>query len=245
MSANVHPFAPLVISHAACRGHAPENTLTGIATALELGADGIEIDVQVSADGVPVLMHDETVDRTTDGSGTVSSLAFAALRRLDAGACQFEGRFRGEKIPALAEVLELVRGRALLVMEIKQLGIEEAVLKVVHDLDALDDCVAHSFFPQIVSAFRSAEPRLPAALVTHPHDDWAQFYGFVLSLNAQGVSVLHTGVDAAMARSARLRKLTLYTWTANEPEQMRRLIDCGVDAIITDYPDRLHAALGG
>lgn len=244
MSAGAYPFAPLIISHAACKGHAPENTLAGIAAALELGADGMEIDVRVSADGVPVLMHDETVDRTTDGTGEVSSLTLAELRRLDAEARQFEGRFCDEKIPTLAEVLDLVKGRALLVMEVKQPGIEDAVLKVVRDLDALVDCVAHSFFPQIVSAFRSAEPRLPAALVTHPHEDWAQFYAFVLSLNAQGVSVLHTAVDAAMARSARLRKLTLYTWTADEPEEMRRLIDCGVDAIITDYPDRLRAVLG-
>ena len=243
MSADLHPFAPLVISHAACKGHAPENTLAGITTALELGADGIEIDVQASADGVPVLMHDPTVDRTTDGSGEVSHLTLAELRRLDAGPRRFEGRFRGEKIPTLAEALDVARARALLVIEVKQPEIEEALLKVVRDLDALDGCVVHSFFPQVVAKVRQIEPRLPAALLTGAQNDWGKFFAFALSLNAQGVSVLHSAVDAAVARRARLRKMTLSTWTANEAEDMRRLLDCGVDAITTDYPDRLRSLL--
>jgi glycerophosphoryl diester phosphodiesterase len=244
MSANTHTFAPLVIAHAACKGHAPENTLAGIAAALKLGADGIEIDVQASADGIPVLMHDATVDRTTDGSGGVSKLTLAELRRLDAGSRQFEGRFRGEKIPTLAEVLELVRGQALLVMEIKQPQIEEAILKVVRDLDALADCAVDSFFPEIVAKVRQLEPRLPAALLTGAQDDWEAFFAFALSLNAQGVAVLHSAVDAALAHRARLRKLALSTWTANEPDDMRRLVEFGVDAITTDYPDRLRSLLG-
>ena len=104
---------PLVISHAACGGHAPENTLAGIRKALELKADAVEIDVQASADGVPVLMHDLTVDRTTNGIGAVAKMALEDLRALDAG---------GEPPPTLADVLEITRGRALLVIEIKQPG---------------------------------------------------------------------------------------------------------------------------
>jgi glycerophosphoryl diester phosphodiesterase len=243
MNAETHPFTPLVIAHAACKGHAPENTLAGIRAALELGADGIEIDVQASADGVPILMHDSTVDRTTDGTGEVSKLTLAELLRLDAGSRQFEERFRGERIPTLAEVLELTRGRALLVLEIKQSGIEELILKVVRDLDALESCVVDSFYPEIVSTIRRLEPRLPAALLTGPQNDWEQYFSFALSLNAQGVAVVHSAVDAALAHLARRRKLALSTWTANEPEEMRRLIGCGVDAITTDYPDRLRSLL--
>ena len=89
----------LSISHAACKGHAPENTLAGIRAALALGVDGIEIDVHASLDGVPVLMHDETVDRTTNGAGRVPDLPLAALRELDAGSGIFENRFAGEPIP--------------------------------------------------------------------------------------------------------------------------------------------------
>ena len=228
---------PFVISHAACKGHAPENTLLGVRTALELAADGVEIDVHTSCDGVPVLIHDETVDRTTDGSGPVSQMALADIRKLDAGG--------GERIPTLAEALDLTRGRALLVIEVKQAGIEEQVLGVVRDLKALADCVVHSFNPQTVARFRALEPALPAALLTAGLDvvDWDQLFAFALGLNAQGVSVFFPKVDAALVRRAHLRKLSFYTWTVNEPEDMRRMQECGVDAITTDYPDRLQEAM--
>lgn len=238
------PPEPFVIAHAACKGHAPENTLAGLRAALDLGADGMEIDVQATADGVPVLLHDATVDRTTDGQGEVSKMTLAEVKRLDAGARQFEGRFAGEPVPTLAEALDLTRGRALMVLEVKQPDIEEQVLRVVRDLDAVNDCVVHSFLPQVVARCRALEPSLPAALLTSAADmtDWASLFAFALSLNAQGVSVFFPRVDAAVVRQAHLRKLSLYTWTVNEVEDMRRLRDFGVDAITTDYPDRLLAA---
>jgi glycerophosphoryl diester phosphodiesterase len=240
------PPQPFVIAHAACKGHAPENTLAGLRAALDLGADGIEVDVHATADGVPVFLHDATVDRTTDGVGEVTKMTLAQVKRLDAGARQFEGRFAGEPVPTLAEALDLTRGRALMVLEIKQLDIEEQVLRVVRDLGAVNDCVVHSFLPQVVARFRAVEPSLPAALLTNAIDvtDWAPLFAFALSLNAQGISVFYPRVDANVVRQAHLRKLTFYTWTVNEVEDMRRLRDWGVDAITTDYPDRLRTALG-
>ena len=117
---------PIVVSHAACAGHAPENTLAGLRLALHMGAHAIEIDVHLSADGIPVLIHDDSVDRTTDGRGAVASLTLAELRELRAGARSPFETFRGEKVPTLAEALELTRGRVLLVIEIKPPHIEEA-----------------------------------------------------------------------------------------------------------------------
>lgn len=238
------PPEPFVIAHAACKGHAPENTLAGLRAALELGADGMEVDVQATADGVPVLLHDPTVDRTTDGQGEVAKMTLAQVKALDAGARQFEGRFVGELVPTLAEALDLTRGRALMVLEIKQFDIEEQVLRVVRDLGAVNDCVVHSFLPQVVARCRALEPSLPTALLTSAADvtDWASLFAFALSLNAQGVSVFYPRVEAAVVRQAHLRKLSFFTWTVNEVEDMRRLRDCGVDAITTDYPDRLRAA---
>jgi glycerophosphoryl diester phosphodiesterase len=238
------PSEPFVIAHAACKGHAPENTLAGLRAALDLGADGVEVDVQATADGVPVLLHDATVDRTTDGQGDLAKMTLAEVKRLDAGARQFEGRFAGEPVPTLAEALDLTRGRALMVLEVKQPDIEERVLRVVRDLGAVNDCVVHSFLPQIVARCRTLEPSLPAALLTNAADvtDWASLFVFALSLNAQGVSVFFPRVDAGVVRQAHLRKLAFFTWTVNEVEDMRRLRDCGVDAITTDYPDRLRAA---
>jgi glycerophosphoryl diester phosphodiesterase len=228
---------PFVISHAACKGHAPENTLLGVRRAIELSADGIEIDVHASRDGVPVLIHDDTVDRTTDGTGAVSQMTLDELRGLDAG--------DGERVPTLAETLDLTRGRCLLVMEVKQAAIEEQVLRVVRDQRALGDCVVHSFNPQVVGRFRALEPTLPAALLTAGLNitDWNELFALALSLNAQGISVLFGKVDANLVRRAHLRKLSVYTWTVDEADDMRRMRDCGVDAITTDYPDRLQAAL--
>jgi len=239
----LHPF---VIAHAACKGHAPENTLAGLRAALDLGADGIEVDVHATADGVPVLLHDSTVDRTTDSQGDVRKMSLAKVKKLDAGARQFEGRFAGEPVPTLAEALDLTRGRALMILEIKQPDIEEQVLRVVRDLGAVGDCAVHSFLPRVVARYRALEPSMPAALLTNAVDvtDWARLFAFALSLNAQAVSVFYPPVDESVVRRAHLRKLSFYTWTVNELDDMRRLWGYGVDAITTDYPDRLRAVLG-
>ncbi len=236
---------PIVTSHAACAGHAPENTLAGIRAALELGADAIEIDVHATADGIPILLHDDHVDRTTDGQGEVTGMTLEEVQRLDAGARQHEGRFSGEKIPALAEVLDLTKGRCLLVIEVKQAGIEEAVLAVVRQSGALDDCEAHSFQPGIVARLRSLEPRLPCGLLTDGLrvKDWREFFAFALSLHAQAVSVGHWAIKPDLVRAAHLRDLTVLTWTADLADDFRRLLAAGVDGITTNYPDRARAVV--
>jgi glycerophosphoryl diester phosphodiesterase len=225
---------PIITSHAACKGHAPENTLAGVRKALELGADAIEIDIHVTRDGVPVLIHDSTVDRTTDGSGEIASLSLRQARRLDAGA--------GERIPTLREVLETVAGRALLVLEVKASRIEEEVLAVVRRAKALDSCVVHSFRASVVQRIRILEPRMPCSLLTGGQDvvDWGQLFGFALSLGAQGVAVHHGVVTPELVRAAHLRELRCSTWTANARADVRRVADAGVDAITSDYPDRVR-----
>jgi glycerophosphoryl diester phosphodiesterase len=225
---------PLITAHAACRGHAPENTLAGIRAALSLGADAIEIDVHCTRDGVPVLLHDATVDRTTNGGGEIAGLSLRQTRRLDAG--------DGERIPTLREVLKAVDGRALLVLEVKAAEIEESVLTAVDRANALDWCVMHSFLPPVVERFRRLEPRLPCSLLTAGRDvvNWGQLFAFALSLGAQGVAVFHAAVTPELVRSAHLRELRCSTWTANKREDVRRVAACGVDAITSDYPDRVR-----
>jgi glycerophosphoryl diester phosphodiesterase len=225
---------PIITAHAACKGHAPENTLAGIRKAIELQADAIEIDLHVTQDGVPVLIHDATVDRTTDGSGEVASLTLRQARRLDAGA--------GERIPTLREALDAVAGRALLVLEVKASRIEEEVLAVVRRAKALDHCVVHSFNANVVQRFRILEPRMPCSLLTGGHDvvDWSQLFGFALSLGAQGVAVNHAVVTPELVRAAHLRELRCSTWTVNSQADVRRVYDAGVDAITSDYPDRVR-----
>jgi glycerophosphoryl diester phosphodiesterase len=236
---------PLVISHAACKGHAPENTLAGIEAALRLGADAIEIDVHCTADGVPVLIHDETVDRTTDGTGNVHEMPLDVVRALDAGARQFAPKFHGEKIPLLSEVLDLTKGKALLQIEVKQPDIEEAVAKAVRDADAIASCEVHSFYPNVVRAMRGVEPRMAAALLTDGRRivDWDEFFGFALSLDAQGISVYYSWATPERVRAGQLRSLTFMTWTVDDEKDMDAMCVAGVDSICSNFPDLVRRAV--
>jgi glycerophosphoryl diester phosphodiesterase len=229
---------PLVISHAACGGHAPENTLAGIRKAIELGSDAIEIDVQMSADGIPVLMHDTTVDRTTKGSGDLADMTLDQLRALDVG---------GEPVPTLVEVLDLTKGNVLLVMEIKAPGIEDEVAKVVRDVGALDDVMTWSFYPEALKGMRTAEAKIPSALLIAPEDvpKWPATRARALKLGVQGVSMFFLGIDAAIAESCRRSGLALYCWTPDRESQIQALIDLGVDGICSNFPDLVVRALSG
>ena len=226
---------PLVISHAACGGHAPENTLQGVRKAIEFGAEAIEIDVQASSDGVPVLMHDITVDRTTGGEGAVAELTLDQLRGLDAG---------GEPVPTLAEVLDITKGNVLLVMEIKQPGIEEQVSRVVSEANAVGEVMSWSR-PKALEGMRAADPRIPCALLVSAEGvaNWPAVRERALSIGAQGVSVFFPGIDQRIAEDCRRSGLALYSWTPDQPEQIAKLIAQNVDGICSNYPDRVVAAL--
>ena len=236
---------PLVTSHAACKGHAPENTLAGIEAALRLGADAIEIDVHCTSDGVPVLIHDEAVDRTTDGKGNVHEMTLDAVRALDAGARQFVPQFHGERVPLLADVIDLTKGKALLQIEIKQEGIEERIIDVVRDRDAIASCESHSFYPGVVERMRALEPRMAAALLSGGDRivDWDEFFSFALSLGAQGVSVHGTRATPERVRQGQLRSLTFMVWTVDEERHIRRVIKAGVDSICSNFPDVVRREL--
>ena len=228
---------PLVISHAACAGHAAENTLAGIRAALEIGADAIEVDVQGSADGVPVLMHDLSLNRTTNGSGDLASMSVEQLQALDAG---------GEPVPTFAQALELTRDRALLVAEIKRPGCEAALADVIRDTGALDDVMAWSFLPHALEAMRQAEPRIAGSLLIPPQamDSWPSMRELALRLGLQAVSVFHRSLDAGVVAQARRSGLAVYAWTADVEDDIRRLIDLDTDGIVTNYPERALALLG-
>jgi glycerophosphoryl diester phosphodiesterase len=227
---------PLVISHAACGGHAPENTLAGIRKALGFGVDAIEIDVQASADGVPVLMHDLTVDRSTNGSGEVAALSLDELHALDAG---------GEPVPTLDEVLELTTGTAVLVIEVKQPGIEERIAAVVREKKALADVMVWSFFPEALEGMRRAEPRIPAGLLVAAESlpRWPRMRELAVRTGLQAVSVFFAEINEEIARDCQRSGLALYAWTVDSEREMLRLAELGIDGICTNFPDRAIALL--
>lgn len=235
---------PLVISHAGCGGHAPPNTLAGVRKAIELGADAVEVDVHTCAEGVPVVIHDSTLEGSTDGSGSVHATPLATLRTLNAAA-KHAGWPQRESVPTLEEVVQETRGRILLVIEIKRVDIEAEVVEVIRMNDAVNDVMVWSFHPQVVAKFREYQPSIPAALLAHGEGwpDTRQLFDEALRSNAQACSLHHLMLTPGIAQAARRHGLGPYTWTVNDEDDMRRALECGVAGIVTDYPERLIALL--
>lgn len=228
---------PLIIGHRGASADAPENTLAAFALALEQNADGIEFDVQLCADGAPVVMHDDTVDRTSDGVGRVADLTLAELRQMTIE--------KEHAIPTLDEVFATLGRRALYNVELKALGLYDgglaaAVARCVtaHGLD--DRVLVSSFSPFVV---RRARQALPAAVpVAHLREQrlLRLAHAFV---PAQADHPAHGLVDEALMAWARRRGVRVNVWTVDEPAAAARLIRLGVHGIITNRPGALRAAL--
>ena len=230
----------LAIAHRGASGRAPENTHAAFAAALDLGAAAIELDCQLSADGELVVIHDETLERTTDGRGAVGDRTAAELLALDAGSW-FAPEFRGERIPRLADVLAQLRGRATLNVEIKSARdlrvIEPKLAALVSAEQARDWVVFSSFHAGAVRNMRAAAAwaRLGVLCDRDPRPD---FFALAAEVGAELLIPGRRWVDARVVEEAHARGLGVWVWTVNEPGEMRRLLALGVDAIFSDYPER-------
>ena len=241
---------PLVLAHRGASAVAPQNTLAAFKKAMELGADGVELDVQLSADGVPVVIHDMTVDTLTDGTGRVSEMSLAQLKELDAGA-SFDPAFTGERIPTLDEVLEAVGDTLLLNIELKtyalrDTGLEQAVLHLVQRHALGPRALFSSFNPLALRRVKRLSPTALVGLLYAPE--------LPLPLRKAWLAPLfphearhpeHTMVNAAYMAWAHRRGYRVHTWTVDDAVDMQRLIHLRVDGVITNRPDRLLALLDG
>ncbi len=238
---------PAVVAHRGASADAPQNTLAAIDLAGEVGAAMVEIDVHLSADGVPVVIHDGTVDATTDGTGEVRSRTRDELQTLDAGAW-FGPEFAGQRIPTLTEVLALVGRHAGLgiLCEYKGRWSAEDVAVTMRVLDdpTLDGrLVVQGFDPTTVAALRDVAPQVPRSLlVEHPRDD---LFPLLAELDAAAVSpaVALVAADPGLVPAAHAAGLEVFGWTANDEPAWRMLVDAGVDGIITDRPAALRGWL--
>lgn len=240
---------PLIFAHrGACRV-APENTLPAFQAALDLGADGVELDVQYSSDGKLMVFHNPTLEATTDGAGRVTSHTFEELRTLDAGA-KFAARFAGTRIPTLDEVLDLLRGKLLVNIELKALtpttfNMGTDVVAAVRAHDMADQVLLSSFNPFALRHAKRAGPEIECGLLLAA--DLPKWMHWSLTRRWSRGDALHPDlpmVDAAYMTWARGLGMPVRVWTVNEAADMQRMIALGVDAIITDVPDVLAAMLG-
>ena len=163
---------PLIIAHRGSSAHAPENTLAAFQLAAEQGADAIELDVDLTRDGHAIIMHDATIDRTTDGSGAVNALTLEEIRRVDAGAWK-SAAFKGERVPLLAEVFAAVGQRVLINVEVKSTslrsnGVEAKVAALVQQHDLFERVIISSFNPFALRRIKQIEPRLACGLLYAP-----------------------------------------------------------------------------
>jgi glycerophosphoryl diester phosphodiesterase len=243
----VMPPWPRVWAHRGGGRLAPENTLAGFAQALAVGCRGVEFDVMLSGEGTPVLIHDETVERTTDGRGRVSQLSDADLARLDAGA-RCAPRWAGEPIPTLAQALAAgLAGDLFMNVEIKPArGFDadtgrvaaERVARVMAGREGR--VVLSSFSETALAAARAAAPQLPRGLlVGRIPADW------LARCQALGCMALHADVrhlDAAQAARVKAAGLRLAAYTEDSLAGARRALAWGLDAVITDRPDRISEA---
>jgi len=226
----------LCIGHRGACGHEPENTLRSIRRALELGAHGVEIDVRL-ADGELLVMHDAKLDRTTNGRGYLARKSLAVLRTLDAG--------QGERIPTLREVFETVNRRAFINIELKGPGTAQPVCALIQEFVQSRNWRYENF---LVSSFNRAElravddPKVPIGLLlTRP----TRLYG--LSARRARACAVHPAVRYVTAHfvvDAHRRGLRVFPYTANDPAQIARLRDLGVDGVFTDFPERVVGIAG-
>lgn len=232
---------PLVIAHRTTMGHAPENTLLGIRKALKMGCDGVEIDVQLSADGIPVLIHDDLLDRTTSGSGPVAAASLADLQALDAG--------EGEPVPTLREALELINGQILFAIELKISpeadvpALSTAVLEEIERVDALPWTWLWSFDSETVIELANRAPhgRRIAHLCLTPT---AEIWQIAAEHRLDGISMHSMGLTEANVSACRAHEMAAFVWTVNEPADIQRCVKLGATGIVGDYPERIQAALG-
>ena len=217
----------VIIGHRGARGLEPENTLLSYQTAMRLGADMIELDVHQTNDGHLVCIHDEKVDRTTDGTGLIAEMSLKELQQLDAG--------HNEHIPLLSEVLDLARDRISVNIELKVIDVEKQVIDMVQERDMKNEVIVSSFLHDTLQTIHTIDEEIKTAvLISKKQDDIVQY---VENLHSVALNPLYKLVTPDLISQIHEHQIKLYSWTINEPKLMTDFVKMGVDGIITDFPN--------
>ena len=234
---------PLVlnIAHRGASGTSPENTLAAFRAAIAAGAAMCELDVQVTLDHALVVIHDETVDRTTDGQGAVKEMTLAELKRLDAGVRFSATAPRGEPIPTLDEVFAVTAGKCALNIELKSGEVEKEVVFLMRKWKALETSMISSFDWGRLARMREHEVAVRIGVLAEKNVP--RMLDAAARLSAYAINPRFDLVTRELCDMAHARALKVLVWTVDAPELMRLLIGWGVDGIMTNYPARLREVL--
>lgn len=227
----------LISAHRGASGWAPENTLAAFKKAIEMKSDYSELDVHLSKDGQVVLMHDDSLRRTTGVRAAVWDYTLAELKTLDAGSW-FSAEFKGEPIPTLTEVIHLVKGKMKLNIEIKisrsEPDIAQKVVDIVRAEGFSKEVMITSFDKATVEEVLRLAPDIPVGFIFNEKNTVDVFSGAWPILSSK-----YTLVNAEFVKKARATGKKIHAWTVNDEATMKQLIDMRIDGIITNYPDRV------
>jgi glycerophosphoryl diester phosphodiesterase len=239
---------PIVIGHRGDKLYAPENTLSSFKQAAEKGADAVEFDVKLTADQQVIVLHDPTVDRTTNGSGKVAKLSLEEIRRFDAG-IQYPGKFPNEKIPTLEEVFETVGRRLFMNIELTNYstpndGLVTKVVELVKNHGMENRVLFSSFFPWNLQKAGTLLPETPCALLTMR--GWKGYLGrsFGWRGGCAALNPFMTDVNAGLVFRVHTAGKRINAWTVTAEDDIKRMIGLGVDGIITGDPALTFRLLG-
>lgn len=251
--------APLIVAHRGGAALAPENTLGAFENALKLGVDMVECDVHLSKDGQVIVMHDFTVSRTTNGTGEIRDLTLAELKQLNAAAKFPGGSFPAQTVPTLGELLDLVKGKADIQIEIKvgagntrYPGIERKIVELVNAREMVNNVIVISFDFPTLKEIKAIDARIKTGALVNT--GWMASRMVASSEKIVADAIDATGADYFMppfasvsedlVKTVHARRLKIGTWTVNTQADMRRLSDWKLDAITSDKPDELKQVLG-
>lgn len=238
---------PVIIAHRGASAYAPENTLAAFRKALELRAGGIELDVQLTQDGQVVVIHDEKINRTSNGKGWIKDYTLKDLKKLDFGSW-FDKAFKNERIPALEEVMELLAGwQGLLNIELKNgpvvyPGMEEKVAALIKRFNKEDKVIVSSFNHYSLVDFKREAPRVATGVLYSEgiYEPWE----YARKLGAVAIHPHYSSVRPEIIAGCRQHGIAVNPYTVDNADQIRQLAHAGVDGIITNVPDVAGNAMG-
>lgn len=229
-----------IIAHRGFSSIAPENTLIAFSKAIESKADYFELDVHQAKDGSLIVIHDYSVDRTSSNNkkGIIAKMNTDDLAQVKVGfSLNFDDTYENEKIPTLREALELAKGKIKVCIEIKVFGIEKEVLDIIYDLGVSDDIILFAFDYPVLAKIRQLDKNIPILyLIDFANEDTID-YATLIGSNAIGVGS-NTHLTKEYIDFAHKHNIEVWKWTINNVDEMQRLIDLGLDGLITNFPEK-------